>query len=104
MKTIRIELDLTPKMIDELRWLIDGLPICTYAPLIMAVLPKLPFDHESAAGPPLNSAGADPAPVSSAQESGGFSLHALTPKGERLMPEIARILGRLEVLPHGGSL
>jgi hypothetical protein len=94
---VKIELELTPKMIDELRFVIDGLPICTYAPLIMAVLPKLPFDHESAAGPPLNSADADPAPVARSQEPGGFSLRALTPKGERLMPEIARILGRLEI-------
>jgi hypothetical protein len=40
---------------------------------------------------------ADPTSVTPSRESGGFSLTALTPKGERLMPEIARMLGRLEM-------
>jgi hypothetical protein len=32
-----------------------------------------------------------------------FAMQALTPKGERLPPEIARMLGRFE-LPHGDGL
>lgn len=58
-----------------------------------AVRKKIP-ESDAARAP-----GADGAtrPVSECAESGGFSLRALTPKGERLLPELARIMGQLEV-------
>lgn len=50
-QTQRIELDLTPKQIEQLREVIDRLPLNRYAPLIVAVLPKLPLDSAATAEP-----------------------------------------------------
>lgn len=93
---MKIELELTPKMVDQLRFVIDGLPICTYAPLIFAVLRKLPFESESAFSPAPD---ADPTPAP-LRESGGFSLVGVTDKGKAALPELLRVLSRL---PHGNG-
>jgi hypothetical protein len=96
---MKIELELTPKMVDQLRFLIDGLPMCTYAPLILAVLPKLPLENESESV--ATSAPDAAAAPNSLQGRGSFSLHALTPKGRERLPELERLLGRL---PHTGDM
>jgi hypothetical protein len=46
-KRTRIELDLTDAQIDQLRTVVDGLPLDPYASLVVAVVKALPFDHES---------------------------------------------------------
>jgi hypothetical protein len=91
-----IALELTDEMVDQLRFVIDSLPICTYHRLILAVLPKLPL--ESAAANPSAGATVALTPLGAAV---GFSLHALTPKGRERLPELERLLSRI---PHGGDL
>lgn len=44
----RIELDLTDREIDQLRKLMDSLPLGTYAPLVVTVLKALPLTAEHA--------------------------------------------------------
>lgn len=95
----RIELELTDPQIAQLRAIMDGLPLNRYAPLVLAVLKKLPLESDAA----TNASDADRRAPNPQGLAGGFSLHALTPKGERLLPELQRMLGRLE-LPHGDSL
>lgn len=57
-----IALELTDEMVDQLRFVIDSLPICTYHRLILAVLPKLPLESDavSAHGPGATSGLIDP--------------------------------------------
>lgn len=98
-KRTRIELDLTDAQIDQLRTVVDGLPLDPYAALVFAVLKALPYDHESAVCPPSD---ADARPPQNISERGrGFSLTARTPKGEAMLPEIQRVLSQL---PHGSDL
>lgn len=94
MRTTRIELELTDSEIDQLRQVIDHLPLSRYAPLICAVLPKLPIIESDAEGP---GADTDPQVLTPSGPVGGFSLHALTPKAQRMLPHIERVLGTVEV-------
>lgn len=89
----RIVLELTPAMVDQLRFIIDGLPLCTYAPLILAVLPKLPLENEYVpqAPPPITT------PV---VEVGRFGLVPFTDKGREKLPALERLLSQL---PHTGD-
>lgn len=96
---MKIELELTPEMVDQLRFLIDGLPICTYAPLILAVLPKLPLENESESV--ATSAPDAAAAPNSLQGRGSFSLVGFTNKGKAELPELTRLLSQL---PHTGDL
>lgn len=93
MNATRIELDLTPAQIQQLREIMDGLPLNRYAPLIVAVLKKLPM--ESDAGTP-SGVGADPALVTPSRESGGFLKIGIsvTDKGKAALPELARLLAQ----------
>lgn len=94
-KRTRVELDLTDVQIDQLRAVVDRLPLDPYASLVVAVLKQLPL---SAAGTP---SGADARPAQNISESGcGFSLIPFTPRGKAQLPEIERLLSRL---PHGDS-
>jgi len=90
---MKIQLELTQEEVDQLRFLLTGLPICVYGTLIAKVLPKL---FESASASP-HAAAADLQARVPTQPAGGFSLSILTPKAQRLAPEIARMLGRLDV-------
>lgn len=74
MKTIRVTFELTDYQIDQLRTVMDGLPLDPYAGLICAVVKKLPL--ESDAIPSLTGADADPRPLPAQGPVGGFSLHA----------------------------
>lgn len=125
--THRIELHLTPAQIDQLREVMDGLPLNRYAPLIVVVLralPMLPCSHPSkhvganADGLPECSlcgqeipesvaSGADagprvPLPSSPPGPVGSFRLEALTDRGRAGLAEVERILAPL-LLPHGDN-
>lgn len=47
MSTTRIELDLTPKEIGQLREAMDALPLNPYGPLIVKVLNALPLESDA---------------------------------------------------------
>lgn len=90
----RIELELTDHEIEQLRQVIDWLPLARYATLICAVLPKLPLTESEA----VPSRGPDAPPVSSPYGTGaGFSITAFTPKGKAMLAHIQKVLGRVEV-------
>lgn len=101
---MKIELDLSEALIQQLREVIDGLPLWPrggrpgYIELVAKILPQLPL--ESVAG---SDTGADsaPAPLESREVAGGFKLSAYTPRGVSMLESIDRVLGKL---PHGGSL
>lgn len=98
MKTTRIELELTDHEVEQLRQVIDYLPLARYATLICAVMTQLPLT-ESAAGTP-SSADADSQAQIPPGPAGSFSLAAFTDNGERL-PDVLAMLARI---PHGDSL
>jgi len=127
-KRTRIELHLTDAQIDQLRAVMDGLPLNPYVNLVVTVLKALPLESdrnqagtatvdagicaptpkgslpnslgiESAAMPP-SGADADRRDLHAQGPGGGFSITALTPKGRERLPEIERLLSRL---PHGGG-
>lgn len=100
-KRTRVELDLTDVQIDQLRTVVDRLPLDPYASLVVAVLKKLPFDHESDAVPPNSGVGADLRTLTPSGSAGGFSLIPFTRKGAAQLPEIEKLLARL---PHTGDL
>lgn len=104
LKRTRIQLNLTDEQIDQLRAVVDGLPLDPYASLVVAVLKQLSL---SDAAPPTG-ADADRRDLHAQGPGGGFSLHAFTPKGKAALPHLTRVLGELEVvnerLPHGDSL
>ena len=94
--SIRIELELTPKEIDQLREVMDAQPLRPYAPLIVKVLKALPFESEAAQGP-------DSArPTLSALEGlgRGFQLTARTPRAVPMVDAIDEVLRTLT--PHSG--
>jgi hypothetical protein len=101
---MKLELELTPVHVQELREVIDALPLFTtprtkgYHGLILAILPQLPL--ESVAGPDTG-ADSTPAPLESREVAGGFSIAAYTPRGVSMLDSLERVLGKL---PHGGSL
>lgn len=105
-KRTRVELDLTDAQIDQLRTVVDRLPLDPYASLVVAVLKKLPL--ESDAVPSNNGVGADLRTLTPSGSAGGFSLIPFTPKGKAAVCHIERVLGTLEVvderLPHTDSL
>lgn len=91
---MKIELELTPKMVHQLRAVMDNLPLNPYAPLICTVNKALPFesDAETILG---TDAAATPNPL---QGRGSFSLVGFTDKGKAGLPHLLRVLSRL---PHG---
>ncbi len=95
MRTITLEL--TDEQIDLIRQELDRLPFRWAPTAITKIVPALPFT-ESAASPPVDSAPSAPTPQ---ETEGRFFVRALTPKGLRMAPELARLLSRL---PHGDSL
>ena len=97
-KRTRIELDLTDEQIDQLRRVVDGLPLDPYASLVVAVLKQLPL--ESDAVPSNNGGGADREGPHPQGSPGGFSLIPFTPKGRERLPEIEKLLA---TLPHGSD-
>lgn len=94
---MKIQLELTPQMVDQLRYVIDGLPICSYGPLILAVLPRLPLESES---DPIPAPDATPASSTPVGAGAGFSLVGFSDKGKAALPELTRLLSRL---PHCGK-
>lgn len=99
MSTTRIELNLSDKEIDQLRQIVDWLPLARYATLICAIMAQLPLT-ESAAGTP-SSADADPRTLTPSGSAGGFSLAAFTDSGKERLPDLLAMLARI---PHGDSL
>ena len=95
--SIRIELELTPKEIDQLREVMDNQPLRPYAPLILKVLNALPFESD-AARPSADSA----RPALSALEGlgRGFQLTARTPRVVPMVDAIDEVLRTLT--PHSG--
>jgi len=85
--SIRIELELTPKEIDQLREVMDAQPLRPYAPLILKVLSALPL--ESNARHDLT------------RRRGSFQLRALTPRGASMVDALDAVLARL---PHTGDV
>ena len=108
MSTTRIELELTPKEIEQLREVMDAQPLRPYAPLIVKVLKALPLDNESA--PQVPEADSSPAAPTLCQESaGGFQ----TLLGKEALSEVMRRLLQTtqtpsffprDCSPHGESL
>jgi len=95
-----VTLELSDTQVEQLREVMDGLPLRTHATLIVTVLKALPMT-DSAAVPrssPESAPHAHAGPVSGA---GAFSLTALTPRGRERLPEIEKLLA---CLPHGDSL
>lgn len=97
-KRTRVELDLTDVQIDQLRTVVDGLPLDPYASLVVAVLKKLPL--ESDAVPPNSGADADLRTLTPSGSAGGFSLLAFNPKDAAAVRKIEQQLARL---PHTGD-
>lgn len=112
---MKVELDLTVGQVNQMRHIMDNLPMGRYAPLILAVLPKLPLIskvdgrdmmYENGKFIPLESGAASPSsgadgvtrPVRQCTESGGFSLLAFTDKGKVALESVIRRL------PHTGDL
>ncbi len=92
-----VTLQLTAEQIACIRAELDRIPF-RWAPTAVAMIaPALPF-IESAASPSADSAPSAPTPQ---ETEGRFFVRALTPKGLRMAPELARLLSRL---PHGDSL
>lgn len=94
MNTTRVNLDLTNTQIDQLREIMDNLPLNRYAPLICAVLKGLPLSAAS------RSTGADadpraPLPTSPQGSAGGFRMVALTERGRAGLAEVERLLAPL---------
>lgn len=85
MSTTCIELDLTAKEIEQLREVMDALPLNPFAPLINKVLAALPFTES--AGPTSAGTAVVPGP-----DSPGFQLHACTEKGRERLPDVLRRL------------
>ena len=94
MTTQRIELDLTPTQIEQLREVMDALPLfprngrAGYHELILAVLPKLPFESTAAIDPPGSG------DASGAAREPRFSLSARTAKGAEMLPLLNALLCR----------
>jgi hypothetical protein len=89
-QTQRIEMELTSAQVNQLRAVIDNLPLSRYASLIVAVLPKLPLSADVLT--PVTDAG----PASNTPSGlGGFSLKPLTPKGREKLPEVERVLAQM---------
>lgn len=93
---MKIELELSEKMVGQLRTVLDNLPLSRYAGLIVAVLPQLPLSavdpaHDADATVALTPLGA----------AVGLSLTAHTPKGRERLPDLDRLLSQL---PHGADL
>lgn len=78
---MQITIDLTEQQIDQLREVMDGLPIRPYGSLICKVLPALPFFPSSA--PPSNKV-------------------VVLRRGEQVLGAIEHVFDRM--LPHGSSL
>lgn len=80
-KTTRIELDLTDPQIDQLRAVVDRLPLDPYASLVVVVLKALPFDHEfnrnQAASAPSDAGVITPMPRGSLPNSLGTESDAV---------------------------
>ncbi len=91
---MKIELDLTPKQIEQLREVIDALPLFTtprskgYHELIMAILPKLPLEPVAA----RSSADSAPAPLESREVAGGFKMTAYSARGVSMLDALDRVL------------
>lgn len=96
-KRTRVELDLTEVQIDQLRTVVDGLPLDPYASLVVAVLKQLPL---SDAVPPNSGADADLRTLTPSGSAGSFSLLAFTPKDAAAVRKIEQQLARL---PHTGD-
>lgn len=111
---MKVELDLTVGQVNQMRHIMDNLPMGRYAPLILAVLAKLPLIskvdgrdmvYENGKFIPLESGAASPShgpaatqPVSESSGLGGFSLLAFTDKGKAALESVIRRL------PHTGDL
>lgn len=89
---MKIELDLTAQMIDQLRTVMDSLPLARYAPLICAVNKALPLEADATVAL---------TPLGEAVAAIGFSLCGMTDKGKAALPELTRLLSRL---PHTGDM
>jgi len=94
---VKFELDLTDALIQQLREVIDGLPLWArggrpgYIELVAKLLPQLPL--ESAADV-HRSDSAPPAPTYR-ETGGGFQMRALTPRAVSMVEAIDRVLARL---------
>lgn len=95
LKRTRIEVKLTDVQIDQLRAVMDNLPLDPYASLVVAVVKQLPL---SDAVPSNSGVGADLRTLTPSGSAGGFSLIPITPKGKAGLREIERVLGTLEVV------
>ncbi len=91
MSATRVELDLTSAQIDQLREIMDNLPLNRYAPLICAVLKRLPLSDAS------RSTGADgrPGRFTAVEPGRAFRLVPLTDKGREGLAQIERLLAPL---------
>src|SRR5579859_6729221 len=93
---MKIEFDLTERDIDQLRWIMNHLPLSSHAPLVVAILKALPAGSRGSlpesyidsipesAYPP-----ADPAAGTGSRSSlsgCGFSICAVSEQGRAAMP------------------
>jgi hypothetical protein len=94
-KRTHVEFDLTDQQIDQLRAVIDRLPLDPYASLVVAMLKKLPLEADAS-----RSSGADvdpQAPPLGALRAASTSSSSPT----REKPALSKVVSRL---PHTGDL
>jgi hypothetical protein len=97
---MKIQLDLAEQQVNELRQVMDWLPLARYALLICAVNKALPL--ESAVDPiPDEDASVALTALAATVSAVGFSLCGMTDKGKAALPELTRLLSRL---PHTGDM
>jgi len=77
----RVELDLTSRDIEQLRELMDNLPLNPYGPLVVTVLKALPLDSRGSL------------PTSYCDTPPTVNISALTDKGKAAMPALIKLLG-----------
>lgn len=92
-----ITLDLSDALVEQLRQVMDSLPLRTHAVLIVTVLKALPMT-DSVAVPTPSPEGVPHAHTGPVSRAGTFSMTALTDKGRARIPEIEALLGSLEKL------
>jgi hypothetical protein len=97
-----IQLELTDAQVDQLREVMDSLPLRTHAPLICAVLPQLPFTESvvrtpSGADtvPEARSPSGPPGGLSEPRVAGNFKMTAFTPRGVSMLEALDRVLCKM---------